>query len=154
MLRYTHVSIPTRDTEKAGRWYQELFGLEEVPAPNFGFKVRWFRIRDAQLHLYESKDAPGRMQHFGFAVEDIEAVYEKARDMGAFDTLRDNHLFITPAGEVQLYLRDPDGNNIEINWHDAATLPASIRDGAIRREDRFEQSEWNRSARLFMTETA
>ena len=51
-LRYTHVSIPTRDADRAARWYQELFGLEELPAPNFGFPVRWLRIGDLQLHLY------------------------------------------------------------------------------------------------------
>jgi lactoylglutathione lyase len=149
-LRYTHVSIPTRDADRAARWYRELFGLEELPAPNFGFPVRWFRIGDLQLHLYQRNEERAPMQHFGIAVDDFEAFYERARQMDAFDKIRAHHLYITAAGEVQLYLRDPDGNNIEINWPDASTLPKSIRDDAIRREDEFKQSEWNRSARIFM----
>jgi lactoylglutathione lyase len=150
-LRYTHVSIPTRDAERAASWYQSLFGLEELAAPNFGFPVRWFRVGDLQLHLYQRNEERAAMQHFGLSVDDFEALYEKARQIGAFDKVREHHLYITAAGEVQLYLRDPDGNNIEINWPDAATLPASIRDAAIRREDEFAQSEWNRSARIFLT---
>jgi lactoylglutathione lyase len=134
-LRYTHVSIPTRDADRAALWYQRLFGLEELAAPNFGSPVRWFRIGDLQLHLYQRNEERAPMQHFG---------------LGAIDSVRTHPLYITPAGEVQLYLRDPDGNNIEINWPDASSLPKSIRDKAIRREDDFAQSETNRSARIFM----
>ena len=90
------------------------------------------------------------MQHFGLAVDDFEAVYARAQEIGAVDSVRAHPLYITPAGEVQLYLRDPDGNNIEINWPDASSLPQSIRDKAVRREDDFAQSETNRSARIFM----
>jgi lactoylglutathione lyase len=154
VLGYTHVSIPTRDAERAARWYQSLFDLEELPAPNFGFPVRWFRVGELQLHLYQRNEERAPMQHFGLAVDDFEALYDKARQTGALDKVRAHHLYITAAGEVQLYLRDPDGNNIEINWPDASTLPAAIRDAAIRREDEFEQSGWNRSARIFMPRPA
>jgi catechol 2,3-dioxygenase-like lactoylglutathione lyase family enzyme len=150
-LRYTHVSIPTRDADRAAHWYRSLFGLEELAAPNFGFPVRWFRVGDLQLHLYQRNEERAPMQHFGLGVDHFEALYAKARQMGAFDEVRAHHLYITAAGEVQLYLRDPDGNNIEINWPDAATLPSRIVDEAIRREDEFEQSDWNRSARIFLT---
>ena len=150
-LRYTHVSIPTRDADRAARWYQELFGLEELPAPNFGFPVRWLRIGDLQLHLYQRNEERAPMQHFGLAAEKFEALYDRARAIGAIDRIRSHHLYITAAGEVQLYLRDPDGNNIEVNWPDASTLPARITAEAIRREDEFDQSDWNRSARIFMT---
>jgi lactoylglutathione lyase len=149
-LRYTHVSIPVRDADRAARWYQELFGLEELPAPNFGFPVRWLRIGDLQLHLYQRNEERAPMQHFGVGVEDFEALYERARAMSAVDRVRKNPLYITAAGEVQFYLRDPDGNNIEVNWPDETTLPKSIRDAAVRREDEFEQSDWNRGARIFM----
>ena len=71
-LRYTHVSIPTRDADRAAGWYQELFGLEELAAPNFGFPVRWFRIGDLQLHLYQRNEERAPMQHFGLAADDFE----------------------------------------------------------------------------------
>ena len=149
MLRFTHVSIPARDPDALGRWYRELFGVEEIPAPNFGFVVRWFRIGDLQLHLYQSREERAPMQHFGLAVDDIAATYAKAEAMGAFDRRREHHLYVTPAGEVQLYLRDPDGNALEVNWPDAATLPEALRALAIRREDQFAQSSRNREATLF-----
>ena len=81
------------------------------------------------------------MQHFGVAVEDFEELFRKAEAMGALDAARGHFLYITPVGEVQLYLRDPDGNNLEINWPDASTLPEEIRAQAVRREDQFPQSD-------------
>jgi lactoylglutathione lyase len=149
MLRFTHVSIPARDPDELGRWYQALFGVEPIAAPNFGFTVRWFRVGDLQLHLYKSQEERAPMQHFGLGVDDFEATYRRAEEMAAFDKARAHHLYITPAGEVQLYLRDPDGNALEVNWPDASTLPDRIRESAIRREDQFAQSRRNREATLY-----
>ena len=84
-LRYTHVSIPTRDADRAALWYQKLFGLEELAAPNFGSPVRWFRVGDLQLHLYQRNEERAPMQHFGLAVDDFEAVYARAQEIGAVE---------------------------------------------------------------------
>lgn len=124
---FTHVSVHAHDLEESARFYEEVFGMEEVPSPGFPFPVRWFRVGDLQLHLFPSDDeAPGG-HHFGLDVEDFEAVYRRAREKdvqikeGYF-----SNIYELPDGAVQLYLRDPAGNMVEVNYPDAAGLDRSV----------------------------
>ena len=34
-------------------FYEEIFGMQRVPTPNFGFPVQWLRVGSLQLHLFE-----------------------------------------------------------------------------------------------------
>lgn len=124
---YTHVSIHAHDLDESVRFYQELFGTEELPAPNFPFPVRWLRIGDLQLHLFESEAEAPSGHHIGLEVDDFEAVYEKAREMRAqIEEGYFSKVYQLPDGAVQLYLRDPSGNMVEVNWPDVSTLDRSV----------------------------
>jgi catechol 2,3-dioxygenase-like lactoylglutathione lyase family enzyme len=79
---FTHVSINAHDLDESVRFYQELFGMEEVPAPEFPFPIRWLRAGDLQLHLVESEDTAPGVHHFGLEVDDFEAAYQKVRELG------------------------------------------------------------------------
>ena len=47
-----HVSITAPDLEASIRFYTQVFGMEELPAPKFaGQAVAWLRLGDQQLHL-------------------------------------------------------------------------------------------------------
>lgn len=124
----THVSVSAHDLDESARFYEELFGMEEVPAPDFPFPVRWLRVGDLQLHLFQSdQPAPSTPHHFGLDVDDFEAVYEKAHEMGV--TQGEGYfskVYELPDGAAQLYLRDPAGNMVEANWPDASTLDRGI----------------------------
>ena len=51
-LRINHVSVSSPDQDASARFYEELFGVERIPAPNFGFRVDWFKVRrHAAAHL-------------------------------------------------------------------------------------------------------
>ena len=132
---FTHVSVHANDLEESARFYKELFRMEEVPAPDFSFPVRWFRVGDLQLHLFQS-DSPGPSgHHFGLDVDDFESVYEKARKFGIVDgSDYFSNVYELPGGAVQLYLRDPAGNMVEVNWPDVTTLDRSV--GGGNPEDR------------------
>ena len=102
--------------------------MERIPTARFPQgNVVWLKVGGQQLHLFESDDddAPTMHHHFGFDVDDFDAVYEKAKAMGILDTeafgapLRSH-----PSGWVQLYLRDPAGNLLEVDWPDMTTLAA------------------------------
>ena len=124
---FTHVSVGARDLDESVRFYRELFGMEEIPAPAFPFPVRWLRVGDLQLHLFESGDSAPSAHHFGLDVDDFEAVYTKAHEMGAAQG--DGYfskVYELPDGAVQLYLRDPAGNMVEVNWPDASTLDRGV----------------------------
>lgn len=132
---FTHMSVPARDLEEASRFYKELFGMEEVPAPNLCSPVRWLRVGDLQLHLFQS-DAPAHgRHHFGVDVDDFEAAYKKAMDLG----IRSGEDFSAgvyelPDGAVQMYIRDPSGNLVEVNWPDISTLDRSVVRGIEKRD--------------------
>lgn len=124
---FTHVSVHAHDLDESARFYRELFGMDEIPSPDFPFEVRWLRVGDLQLHLFESSDsAPGR-HHFGLDVDDFEEVYQRGRQMNALvDKGYFSRVYELPDGAAQLYLRDPAGNMVEVNHPDAASLDRSI----------------------------
>ena len=124
---FTHVSVHAHDLDESVRFYKELFGMEELPAPGFPFPVRWLRVGDLQLHLFQSDEPAPSGHHFGFDVDDFEATYEKARDLGVQEKEGYfSNVYELPDGAVQLYLRDPAGNMVEVNWPDASTLDRSV----------------------------
>jgi catechol 2,3-dioxygenase-like lactoylglutathione lyase family enzyme len=129
--RINHVSIPADELDASARFYEELFGAERVPTARFSSPVLWLRVGEQQLHLFErGEDDSPLAQHFAFDVDDFDAVYAKAKGMGILDSrafgapLRSH-----PAGWVQLYIRDPAGNLLEIDSPDAsAVAPETLAD--------------------------
>jgi hypothetical protein len=55
-----------------------------------------------------------------------------------------------PDGTVQLYLRDPGGNLVEVDWPDVRTLDTSRIPELKRLADRFEQKGENLEATLYL----
>ena len=124
---FTHVSVSARDLEESIRFYRDFFGMEEVPSPEFSGPVRWLRVGDLQLHLFLDKAPAPARHHFAFDVDDFEGAYKKAREWGVqvgsgrYSTVRE-----LPGGEVQMYIKDPAGNLVEINGRDAAALDPAV----------------------------
>lgn len=147
-----HVSISARDLEESTRFYEELLGMERIPTPKFGGNVQWLRIGSQQLHLAERDVAINNLNHFGVTVDDFPSVYDRAKEMGIFnDRMQGYHLCELPDGNVQLYVRDPAGNTLEINHTDVSTLPEHIREDITRLVDAFPQDEASLNARLYAT---
>ena len=124
---FTHVSVHARDLDESARFYREMFGMEEISSPDFPFPVRWLRVGGLQLHLFQS-DAPAPQgHHFGLDVDDFEAAYKKANDLGVgIGEGYFSNVYELPDGAVQLYIRDPSGNMVEINHPDVTTLDRSV----------------------------
>ena len=124
---FTHVSVHAYDLDESARFYKELFGMKEISAPDFPFPVLWLRVDDLQLHLFQNDEPAPSGHHFGLDVDDFEAVYEKARKLDAVDDSDYfSNVYELPCGAVQLYLRDPAGNLVEVNWPDVGTLDRSM----------------------------
>jgi catechol 2,3-dioxygenase-like lactoylglutathione lyase family enzyme len=149
-----HVSISAPDIEASARFYEEVFGLERVPAPNFGYPVVWLRAGDLQVHLFQRDvEAPPR-HHFALTVDDFEAVYRKAEQLTAFDRAMGRRIAELPDGTVQVYLRDPAGNLVEVDFPGASRVDRSVVKELPKLEDMFPQSEENRKATLFLRKEA
>ncbi len=146
-----HVSIPAVDVDASAEFFGEVFGLEEIQAPNFGFPVRWLRLGSQQLHLFDVSEQPERTyQHLAIEVDDLEAVYGRLKQLGTFEEGRFGKLYELPGGAVQMYFRDPADNLIEIDWPDISTLDRAVfGDDLMLLDDVFPQSAANQEARLF-----
>jgi len=151
--RINHVSVNARNLEQSTVFYVELLGAERLPTPNFGVPVRWLALGRTQLHLFERDLEPSSHHHFGVTVDDLEPVYRAAERLDAFERRAFNHHLVELPGDVvQLYVRDPAGNLVEIDHHGAGRLPAELRAQLKGVWEFNPQSEENLRGRLFVPE--
>jgi catechol 2,3-dioxygenase-like lactoylglutathione lyase family enzyme len=151
--RINHVSVSARDLRESVAFYAELLGAVQIPTPNFGIPVQWLALGRTQLHLFERDLEPTSHHHLGITVDDLEPVYRLAERRGAFDREAfGNHLVELPGDVVQLYLRDPGGNLVEIDHHGADRLPDDLRAQLKGIWDINPQNDENMRGRLFVPE--
>lgn len=144
-----HVGVIVDDLEESIRFYEEMFGLERLVAPTFAVPVAWLRAGDLQVHLTERPG--GRSGHFALSVDDLATFYRRAVDNGSL--WQDDHgrgVFVLPSGEVQMYVRDPSGNVIELNHPDAERWRDQI-PGMVSHADLVPQLPGATSATLFLS---
>jgi catechol 2,3-dioxygenase-like lactoylglutathione lyase family enzyme len=149
--RFTHVSIHAYDMDASLRFYTEVFGMRHVPSPDFEHRVEWLVLGDQQLHLFLRDTPAPEFHHLGLDVDDFETAYRVAsehglleRDAWAPDVRELND------GSVQMYLRDPAGNLIEVDWPDVTTLDRSVVTRIGRLADERPQSAEALLARLYV----
>jgi catechol 2,3-dioxygenase-like lactoylglutathione lyase family enzyme len=150
-LRINHVSINCRDLDEAVRFWTELTGAEPVTTPNFGLPVQWLALGETQLHLFEKDLQPTSHHHLGISVDDLEPCYRAAERWDAFDDdAFGNRLVELPGDVVQLYVRDPTGNLVELDSPGKDRLPEDLRSQVVPLSDFHEQTDEQRAARLFV----
>lgn len=147
--RINHVSVNAIDLDHSAAFYAELLGAEPLPAPNFGLPVRWLSLGDTQLHLFERDVTPTSLHHLGVTVEDLEGPYRVAERWDAFeDALFGSRLVELPGDVVQLYVRDPAGNLVELDHAGVEGLPADMRARLTPVWELHPQTEDNMRGRL------
>ena len=87
-------------------------------------------------------------------MDDFEAFYLRLTELGSATRTRSEPIRELPSGEVQMYLRDPGGNLVEIDWPDARTLDRSIVTDLRRLADDQPQAAGAERASLFTARTA
>ena len=150
-----HVSINARDLRASVDFYVDLLAAEPIATPNFGLPVQWLALGDTELHLFERDLQPTSHHHLGIAVADLEPVYRAAERRGAFDfDAFGNNLVELPGDLVQLYVRDPAGNLVEIDQTGVDRLPDDMRAQLKGLWDFHPQNDDNMSGRLFVPRPA
>jgi catechol 2,3-dioxygenase-like lactoylglutathione lyase family enzyme len=137
--------------EASLRFYTEVFGMRHVPSPDFEHRVEWLVLGDQQLHLFLRDTPAPEFHHLGFEVDDFETAYRVACEHGLLerDTWAPDVRELND-GSVQMYLRDPAGNLLEVNWPDVRTLDRSVVTRIGRLEDERPQSAQALLARLYV----
>jgi len=128
-LALHHVSIITANLEKSLPFYRDVFGLTEIPRPNFSVGGASLACGRLQVHLIVNPEGTFRRSptidrndwHFAFRTDDFDGVVERLTALGFREDLPQGdpkRLLIfrsSVAGFPQLYLCDPDLNVVEIN---------------------------------------
>ena len=151
--RINHVSVNALNLQDSVDFYVDLLGAEPIATPNFGLPVQWLALGRTQLHLFEKDLQPTSHHHLAITVDDLEPVYRAAERRAAFDREAfGNHLVELPGDVVQLYVRDPAGNLVEIDHHGVDRLPGDIRSQLKSLRDLHPQDDENLRGRLFVPE--
>ena len=149
--RINHVSVNAANLQESVDFYVEVLGAVPIATPNFGLPVQWLALGDTQLHLFERDLQPTSHHHFAVTVDELEPVYRAAEGRGAFDRRAfGNHLVELPGDVVQLYLRDPAGNLVEIDQPGVDRLPDDLRAQLKGLWEFNPQSEEQMRGRLFV----
>lgn len=152
--RLNHVSVIATDMAESVRFYTEVLGLEVIPSPTFSFPVTWMAVGDLQVHLFERDELghrPPAFHHFALEMSDFMEVYDrvKALDIDEPETFF-SAVYELPDGGVQMYVRDPAGNLVELDFPDASTVDRSrVPEYRVLADD-VEQAESSRDATLFL----
>ncbi|MDH3234554.1 MAG: VOC family protein [Alphaproteobacteria bacterium] len=134
LTRIDHYLIQTDDLEKTSAWYADALGMEKGFTPDFKFPVVWMYIGDAPVvHITlggeEVSDnrmtylgqqstethGSGAVDHIAFRATGLRETMARLRGMGQ----EFNERRVDDAGLYQLFLFDPNGLKIELNF-DAA----------------------------------
>ena len=149
--RINHVSVNALNLAESVDFYIDLLGASRIATPNFGLPVQWLALGSTQLHLFERELTPTSHHHFGVTVDDVEPVYRAAERRACFDDSSfGNRLVELPGDVVQLYVRDPANNLMEVDHHGAARLPDDLKAILIPLWDFNPQDDEQMTGRLFV----
>ena len=116
MTSIHHVNVAVDDLAAATAFYRDVIGLEPRAAPDLGFPAQFFVIGHGQeLHVNELDDLHPRGTHFCLRLDDFASVVARADAAGAIDVDAWGRANRIGTGVVQLFVRDPAGNLIELN---------------------------------------
>ena len=115
-----HVALPSANPEATAKFYCELLGFEQTPRPPFSFRGSWLWRPETKVMLHLIHDADHqpaleepintRTHHVAFQTSDFDQCTQRLTAHNVDYVVR----VLPDYGYRQLFLRDPDGNVIEL----------------------------------------
>jgi len=111
-----HTAILVSDLEKAEHFYGEILQLSKIER-TLKYPGAWYQVGDYQIHLMADPAAKtkltnaakwGRNPHFALSVTDLNQAIARL-------TQHNCPLQMSASGRAALFVRDPDGNIIELS---------------------------------------
>jgi catechol 2,3-dioxygenase-like lactoylglutathione lyase family enzyme len=131
-----HFLIQTADLKATRDWYVDMLGFREGPHPDFKFPVIWLYLGDKDVvHLTEggknvsanrkaylgqqseATQGSGVIDHMAFRCTGLRDMMEHLRDKKVEFRQR----MVSDQGLFQLFLFDPNGVKVELNFSNAET---------------------------------
>ena len=129
-----HFLLQAEDIEATKDWYVKVLGFRVGPAPDFKFPVYWLYLGDRDvLHITsggknvsdnrkkyvgqesEVVSGTGVIDHLGFRTTGLEEMISHLTGLGIDFKERQ----VDDQGLYQLFLFDPNGVKIELNFHNS-----------------------------------
>ena len=111
-----HVNLMVDDLGAADTFYGEVLGLPRAPTPDLGFPAQFYAVNTSQeLHVNQLEDIRPERAHFCLRVDDFDTLFRRAHELGIIETETWGKVRRLPTGVMQLFVRDPSGNLIELS---------------------------------------
>jgi catechol 2,3-dioxygenase-like lactoylglutathione lyase family enzyme len=116
MTTIHHVNVAVDDLAAATVFYRDVIGLDPAATPDLGFPAQFFSVGSGQeLHVNELDDLHPNGTHFCLRLDDFASVVGRAEAAGVIDVDSWGRASRIGTGVIQLFVRDPAGNLIELN---------------------------------------
>jgi catechol 2,3-dioxygenase-like lactoylglutathione lyase family enzyme len=137
VIELNHYFVRAKDLEQSRRFYCDVLGFDVMPRPNFPFPGYWLGVNgkiqvhmglhdvpNSELHYYgttpaSATDNSGSVDHIAFLATEPESFARRFEAIGL--TARKRY-----RAEIQLFqmfVKDPDGLTIELNFPGTAVEP-------------------------------
>lgn len=131
-FRIQHINVNVDDLEISTQFYRDVMGLEPIPTPEQGFLSQFFALSgDQQIHMNQLPDRKPYRGHICFVADDFMGVFRRAKAAGVIDTEVWGKIRRLPSGSMQMFVRDPSGNLLEISSPREAQLPDALFEDAL-----------------------
>ena len=118
-----HINIATDRLAETRAFYMDVLGLTERWRPDFSFDGHWLYAGDRPVVHLMSRPTAGAgsdtaaLNHYAFAIGDIAAAAARLTGLG----VPFRQIGVPGAPIQQLFLQDPNGITIELNYLGAQT---------------------------------
>ncbi len=112
-----HVGVPIKDRRVSLKFYRDILGLQVIPSMVDSKNIVWMKTEDGTMvHLIEAVEGkpphiptPGAA-HVAYEVTDFDAALQALADAG----LETDGLGARHDGQRHVFVKDPDGNRVEL----------------------------------------
>ncbi|USG61050.1 VOC family protein [Sneathiella marina] len=110
-----HVNILVDDLNAGIEFYTKVVGLELDTTPDLPFPAQFFKLAyGGQIHMNEIADIKPVKAHFCLVVDDFNTTFRRMKAAGVIDIVTMGKIRRLPAGTMQMFIRDPSENLVEI----------------------------------------
>jgi len=111
-----HLALKVRDVRLATRFYCDTFGMRVVWEPDPDKVYLSSGSDNLALHRDAAAGPGGSLDHLGFLMGSADDVFAAAEALRARGVSLAHEPRTHRDGSVSCYLRDPDGNLVQILW--------------------------------------